>query len=123
MANAPREPNPGEVFADVHEWMASGVLLQDQGHELNVEYGEDEDTQRFVADVRRANRHWRPGQVPRVPLRFVHASRGLNSGPRRGGSRDRRPRARRVQARSGASRDGPDPDPEPPLVHTPRRPE
>jgi hypothetical protein len=59
-------PAPGEVFTDVREYMAALVLLNDQGHAPNVTVGDDEDSQQFVTEVRRLNRDWQPGGIPRV---------------------------------------------------------
>src|SRR5205823_1239439 len=97
--------------------MAALVLLKDRGHCQNVEFGEDEDSQRFVGDVRKANQGWEPGRRPTVlapirqrikaPVVTAPASAVVAA----------RPRERRATSRRSSSpRGDPDPEPEPPLA-------
>jgi hypothetical protein len=104
------ELTPGEVFTDIREWMAACLLLKDQGHLSNVAVGEDEDSQRFAADVRRMNTDWEPGRVPRVPPRnrpvsnrpsFAIASAPVSA---RRGQHGREPRRRSVRSNPRRSR-------------------
>jgi hypothetical protein len=110
-------PAPGEVFTDVREYMAALVLLNDQGHAPNVTVGDDEDSQQFVTEVRRLNRDWQPGGIPRVrnPQR---SSQPRLLQPIVSERREpmARPRERRATTRrSASSRGDPDPEPPPPL--------
>jgi hypothetical protein len=59
-----RDVEQGAVFTDVRGQL---VVLKDQGHLPNVNFGDDDDSRRFVAEVRRLNRHWKLGQIARVP--------------------------------------------------------
>jgi hypothetical protein len=109
-----RELNDGpEVFTDLRAWMAQLVVLKDQGHLPNVSFGDDDDSRRFVKNVRHLNRGWKLGQTAKVPTTPI--VRAL--APRRSSSRERRPSvSRRVARSSVGSRGDPPPgesDPEP----------
>jgi hypothetical protein len=109
----------GEVFVDdMGGFMAALVLLNDQGHCPNVSFGDDEDSQRFVGEVRKANQGWEPGRRPTVPaplpLQVVKAP--IVHVPERrelATPRERRARARRTGSRASPS-DPSDPSDEPP---------
>ena len=113
-----------ETFTDVRGWMAAVALNVDAGNipAENVTFGEDEDSQQFVADVREQNPDWTPGQPPRVPPRRPEVSRDLSSqrqpvihGPAHQQNATR-PRERRARGSSTSSRGSPDDsEPEPPL--------
>jgi hypothetical protein len=113
----PREVALGEVFTDVREWMAALVLLRDHGRAPNVSPGDDNPSRRFVKDVRRLNRGWEPGEIPRVPSRqrprmpqsIVHAPERRENVAR---PRERRPATRR-QARAPTSDDPSPPESDP----------
>jgi hypothetical protein len=99
-----------EVFTDFRGAFAQFVVLSDHGYVSNVKFGDDEDSQRLVQETRRLNRHWKLGQIAKVPppagaqqLEVVPAS------PR---PREHAPRPRRTRTTPRASRDGPH-DPEP----------
>ena len=111
-----------ETFTDVRAFMAALVLLKDEGHCENVEFGEDEDSQQFVADVREQNPDWTPGQPPRVPPRRPELSRFRLSQRQpvihvpAQQENATRPRERRARGSSTSSRGSPDDsEPEPPL--------
>jgi len=83
--------------------MAQLVVLKDQGHLPNVSFGDDDDSQRFVKDVRGLNRGWKLGQIAKVPTPI---SRTVS--PRRSPSRERRPsRPTRRVARTTSARGDP----------------
>jgi len=109
-----------EVFTDLRAWMAAIVLLQDRGQPMNVTFGDDEDSQRFVRDARRFNRGWKPGvpvRAPRpVPASVIHVPEW--SEPL---TRPREQRSRRVRRSSGSrgdpSRRSEDSEPPPLAAH------
>jgi hypothetical protein len=97
--------------------MAALVLLKDRGHCPNVRFGDDEDSQRFVHEVRKTNQSWEPGRRPTVPAPTTQAVKApVIAAPTDTvvAARPRERRARRV-ARTTGSRGDPDPEPEPPL--------
>jgi hypothetical protein len=109
-----------EVFTDLRGWMAQLVVLKDQGHLPNVTFGDDEDSRRFVQDVRRLNQGWKLGQIAKVPTPMVRALPRAQELAARAPSprpREHAPRSRRTRT-TRASRDGPD-EPEPPLRRRP----
>jgi hypothetical protein len=113
MADVDTEPKPGEVFTDLREWMAAMVLLHDRGLAENLTLGDDEDSRRFVAEVRRRNKDWEPGLIPVVPPRRAASLRPQampQPQPRAAVPRARERRATGSRAR--LTRAGPDDDPD-----------
>ena len=108
----------GELFVDdMRGFQAQLVVLQDAGHISNVTFGEDEQTQQFVDEVRRLNVSWELGQRANVP-EPVPLTATLSRKPEirhRAHVSEGQPRSRRRASRSKArspSRLGDDPDPE-----------
>jgi hypothetical protein len=93
--------------------IAEIMLLTDAGY-AKGEVGDDDESQEFARDVRRLNRNWRPGQIPRVPAGYQNGiawrqspGRERRPAPPRA-QRGRAPRsATRRTRRAGVSRDGP----------------
>jgi hypothetical protein len=81
----------------------------DQGYLPAGKFGEDEDTQRFVQDVRRLNRGWKLGQIANVPppAGGAAAPQQLDIRPASPRPREHAPRPRRTRTTPRASRDGP----------------
>jgi hypothetical protein len=105
-----------ELFVnDVAGWTAQLVVLTDAGHLQNVTFGADEDSRRFVRDVRRLNQGWQLRQVAKVPQ--VACLRVKPSG-RTVASRDSK--SRRTRVRSGSRGDPPREDDDPDLDAPPR---
>lgn len=94
-----------EVFTDPRGYMAQLIMLKDRGHTPNVKFGDDEESRRFVRDVRRLNRHWKLGQIAKVPAPTVRVLPPPAASPRE--HRPSVPRSRRTRS-ARASRDGPD---------------
>jgi hypothetical protein len=124
-----RELEPGEPLPDLAAWMATTLLLADRGY-CEMQMGEDEESQWFASEVRKANPDWEPGHLPAVPLRrFRNEETKVNSAPTpvvrstaprsvspRSRSRERRPGGPRRVARTSGSRGDPhqaDDDPSP----------
>jgi hypothetical protein len=112
-----RELEPGEPLPDLAAWMATTLLLGDRGYN-DCKPGEDEESQSFAEEVRKANPDWEPGQLPAVPIRrfrdgeskpsvvapVVRAAAPRSVSPRTR-SRERRPGGPRRVARSGSRGD------------------
>lgn len=58
----------------LRKWMANVLLLADLGYN-NAQPADDDESQRFAADVRRLNPGWTPGQVPVSPSRAIRSRR------------------------------------------------
>jgi hypothetical protein len=106
----------GELFVnDVGGWLAQLVVLQEQGHVPNFTFGDDDETQRFVQDVRKLNRDWVLGRRAIVPTR-VNAAMCSSIAPRSRPRTERRPRDRSdrtaLPSRGPPGEDG-DSDPHP----------
>jgi predicted nucleic acid-binding Zn ribbon protein len=117
-----RDVGDGEPrFTSFAEWMAECLLLGERGHG-NARPGDDEESQKFAADVRELNHDWQPGQIPHVPRGYPSIPDELRR-PRRDGrqlapvvvhtSKRREhphPRERRA-GRAHSTRAGPSDDP------------
>jgi hypothetical protein len=107
-----REVEPTDVYVDdLSGWMARVIQLQDSGHipKENFVFGEDDDSRRFVAEVRRLNRGRNLNQATRVP---VFKTRKLTTQVVTARPRERRPNRRRRVASSPRKTRGPDDPPD-----------